>query len=161
MTAPEVVVKKPSRVRATWAGEHRFQTGKPDGPTTLLDGNGKEAQTPPEALLSALASCSGVDVVDILAKRRTPADSLVIDVEAQRRDQHPRRYEHIVLTYHVKGEGIERAHAERAVSLAFERYCSVAATFAPDIVVEAIVVLNGETGAPFRQPVFTPPQPGA
>jgi uncharacterized OsmC-like protein len=42
-------------------------------------------------------------------------------------------------------------HAERAVSLAFEKYCSVAASLAPDIVAETIVVVNGVRGAAVRQ----------
>ncbi len=95
-------------------------------------------------------------MVDILAKRRTPVEKLVVDVEARRREQPPRRFEHIVLTFHVDGAGIERVHAERAVLLAFEKYCSVAASLAPDIVVEAMVVLNGERGALVRQPMFVP-----
>ena len=154
--APVVpAVVKPSIVRATWVGEHRFDTGKPDGPQARIDGNGQTGQSPPEALLSALASCSGVDVVDFLAKRRTPVEKLTVDVVAQRRPEHPRRYEHIVLTYHVDGAGIERSHAERAVSLAFERYCSVAASLAPDIVIESVMVLNGENGASVVQPMFS------
>ncbi|MES2178071.1 MAG: OsmC family protein [Gemmatimonadota bacterium] len=155
MTNPPAT-PKPSLVRATWVAEHQFNTGKPDGPYARIDGSGETGQTPPEALLSALATCSGVDLVDILAKRRTPVEHLVIDVEANRRAENPRRYEHIVLWYRVDGAGIERIHAERAVQLAFERYCSVAASLAPDIVVETNVVLNGEEGANVRQPMFTP-----
>ena len=111
---------------------------------------GKTAQTPPDALLSALASCSGVDVVDYLAKRRTPVTSLAIDVQADRRDMHPRRFEQIRLRFAIAGTGIDRAHAERAVRLAFETYCSVAASLAPDIEIFAAVVLNGEDGESIR-----------
>jgi putative redox protein len=153
-TAP--VARPPSHIRATWSGEHLFETGRPDGPRSSIDGYARVAQSPPDALLSALAACSGVDVVDILAKRRTPVEKLVVDVEARRREHPPRRFEHITLTFKVDGAGIERVHAERAVRLAFEKYCSVAASLAPDIVVEARVVLNGESGALVRQPMFVP-----
>ena len=152
----KVLAPSPSRVRATWVGEHRFDTGKPDGLPARIDGSGETGQSPPEALLSALAACSGVDVIDILAKRRTPVERLVVDVEASRRDENPRRYEHILLTYRIDGVGIERVHAERALHLAFERYCSVAASLAPDIIVESRIVLNGDEGEVIRQPVFTP-----
>jgi putative redox protein len=148
---------RPSIIRATWAGEHRFDTGKPGGPFARIDGSGKEGQTPPEALLSAMASCSGVDLVDFLAKRRTPVEKLTIDVVAARREEHPRRFEHIVVTYRVDGAGIDRTHAERGIQLAFERYCSVAASLAPDIVIETIIVLNGEKGTPVQQPMFVGP----
>jgi putative redox protein len=143
--------RPPSHIRATWTGEHRFDTGRLNGASVRMDGSGKTGQTPPDALLSALASCSGVDVVDILGKRRTPAERLVVDVEGRRREESPRRFEHITLTFRIDGAGIERMHAERAVQLAFEKYCSVAASLASDIVIETIVVLNGEAGQVVHQ----------
>jgi putative redox protein len=155
-TINTAAVKPPSRVRATWSGEHRFDTGRANGASARIDGSGKTGQSPPDALLSALASCSGVDVVDILGKRRTPVERLVVDVEARRREEAPRRFEHITLTFRVDGAGIDRVHAERGVQLAFEKYCSVAASLAPDIVVETIVVLNGENGQTVRQKTFVP-----
>ncbi len=147
-------VRPPSRVNATWMGEHRFDTGRTNGATARMDGSGKTGQSPPDALLSALASCSAVDVVDILGKRRTPAERLIVDVEGRRRDEPPRRFEHITLTFRLDGAGIDRVHAERAVQLAFEKYCSVAASLAPDIVVETVVVLNGQDGEVVRQKTF-------
>ena len=146
--------RPPSRVRVTWTGKHRFETGRPDGPLARIDGSSETGQSPPDALLSALASCAGVDVVDILAKRRTPVERLVVDVEGRRRDEPPRRFEHIALTFHVDGDGVERGHVERAVSLAFEKYCSVAASLAPDIVVDTKAVVNGDEGAAIRQTMF-------
>ncbi len=154
--AAHVPVRKPSLIRATWKGARLFDTGKPDGPAALIDGDGVAGQSPPDALLSALITCSGVDLVDYLAKRRTPVETLTMDVTGHRRDAHPRRFEHIITTYRVTGTGIERAQAERAVKLAFERYCSVAATMAPDVVFETIVELNGEPGEVTRQPNFMP-----
>jgi len=144
-------IRPPSRVSATWTGEHRFDTGRVDGASARMDGSAKTGQSPPDALLSALASCAGVDVVDILGKRRTPVERLVVDVEARRREEAPRRFEHITLTFRVDGAGVERVHAERAVQLAFEKYCSVAASLSPDIVVDTIVVVNGEDGQTVRQ----------
>ena len=143
-------VHRPSHIRATWEGEHLFDTGKANGPTARFDGSGKTAQTPPDALLSALASCAGIDVVDYLAKRRTPVSALAVDVQADRRDMHPRRFEKIRLRFEISGADIDRSHAERAVRLAFERYCTVAASLAPDIEISAVVVLNSEDGAEMR-----------
>jgi putative redox protein len=148
--------RPPSRVRVEWVGAQAFDTGRPDGPMGRIDGSGSTAQSPPDALLSALASCSAIDLVDILAKRRTPVEKLTVHVEGRRREKPPRRFEHIILTFDVAGAGIERVHAERAITLAFEKYCSVSASLAPDIVVEASVTLNGEPGALVRQPAFVP-----
>jgi putative redox protein len=142
---------KPNVIRATWAGAYRFDTGRPDGPTARLDGNAETGQSPPDVLLSSLAACSGIDVVDILTKRRTPVERLTIEVEGERRDEMPRRFTHLLVRYRVDGAGIEALHAERAVALAFEKYCSVAASLAPDTEVETVVVVNGVEGSRVRQ----------
>jgi uncharacterized OsmC-like protein len=65
----------------------------------------------------------------------------------------PRRFLRLRITYRVDGDGIEAAHAERAVLLAFEKYCSVAASLAPDVVVETTVVVNGVAGQTVTQPL--------
>ena len=102
--------------------------------------------------MSALATCVGIDVVDILGKRRTPPDRLVVDAHAERRAEHPRRVERVRMDFVVDGDGIEIAHTERAVALAIEKYCSVAATLATDVVVETRVVVNGKAGTLVSQP---------
>lgn len=152
MTTP---TKPVSMIRATWQGEHRFDTGRPGQSLARLDGGGATGQGPTDALLSALAACSGIDVVDILAKRRTPVTALDIEVVGERRPTPPRRFVAIDLTYHVTGAQVERAHAERAVALAMERYCSVASSLAPDIAIHTVVVLNGEPGKPVRATIGT------
>ena len=151
-TAP-APVRPPNVVLAVWAGDQQFDTHRPGGVSMRLDGRAVTGQSPPDALLSAVAACSGIDVVDILAKRRTPVEKLTVEVKGDRRAEHPRRFVKLLLTYDVQGAGIDRSHAERAVKLALEKYCSVAATLANDVVVDAMVVLNGEVGSEIRQQI--------
>jgi uncharacterized OsmC-like protein len=56
----------------------------------------------------------------------------------------------------IDGDGVEREHAERAIQLSFERYCSVASSLAPDIVMEARLTMNGEPGDAMRQKIWRP-----
>ena len=157
MSAPSGTTRPPNVVRATWGGSYLFDTARADGvPGLVLDGHSTAAQSPVDALLSALAACAGIDVVDILAKRRTPAERLEVTATGSRRAEPPRRFERIELVFDIGGAKIERVHAERAVQLAFEKYCSVAASLAPDIQVETIVVVNGERGAPVGQVIWSP-----
>jgi putative redox protein len=107
-------------------------------------------------LLNALATCSGVDVLDILAKRRTPAERFVVNVTATRRTEAPRRVQRLDLEFHVDGPGIAVEHAERAIALSFEKYCSVAASLAPDIVAETTLILNGERQSAQKRSMWTP-----
>src|SRR3954462_16041952 len=103
--APPKTAAKPSRIHIDWVGGHRFDAGRPGGPTANIDGEGETGQSPPETLLSALATCVSYDVIDILAKQRTPLASLQIDVVGERVNTVPRRYRHITLNFRISGEG--------------------------------------------------------
>ena len=153
--AAAAVAKRVQRVHAEWRGEQRFESGRPNGPTAMFDGHAVAGQSPVDALLSAIATCSGIDVVDILAKRRTPVSSLTIDVVAQRREEAPRRVTRLDVTYHVEGAGIEMEHASRAVTLAFAKYCSVSASLAGDIEAYATLVLNGRSYDPMQHKIWS------
>ena len=142
-----------NRITAVWQGEQRFDTGRPGGPTARLDGTNQTGQSPVDALLSALAACSGVDVVEILGKRRTPPQACRIDVTATRRAQTPRRVLRFDIDYRIDGQAIDREHAERAIRLAIEKYCTVASTLNPNVVIVTTLTLNGESGEPQPQPV--------
>ena len=143
--------RPPNRVHVEWAGDRRFDAGRPGGPTLRLDGDGDTAQGPVDAVLSALASCVSVDVVDILAKRRTPVERLAIDVTGERVTTIPRRLRRVLLDFYIDGAGIERQQAERAIDLSISKYCSVRDSLAPDIEVEWTLTLNGEPGVLINQ----------
>lgn len=139
--------KPPARVTVTWAGEHRFD-GKRlgDFPAIRLDASGKTGPSPVDALLLAFASCTCVDVVDILEKRRTPAQSLTVDVAGDRVAGVPSRVTAVLLAYNIEGEKVERVHAERAIELAITKYCSVRDSLNPAIRIRWQLTLNGEPG---------------
>ena len=144
-----------TKTRAVWRGEHRFDAG-PEGRTAPVDADSRTAPGPVETLLNALATCSAVDVLDVLAKRRTPAKRLTVNVTATRRTEAPRRVERVDVEYVIDGDGILVEHAERAIQLSFEKYCSVAASLAPDIVAETTLVLNGERQVAQRRTIWSP-----
>jgi putative redox protein len=135
-TVPTARPKPPATIHVQWLGEERFDAGRPNGPPIRLDGSGKTAQSPVDALLSALGTCTSVDVVEILAKRRTPVASLQVEVIGERVATVPHRFSHITLIYHVAGAGIEKEQAERAIELAVNKYCSVRDSLAREIEVE-------------------------
>ncbi len=116
-----------------WKGERLFDAGRAGAPTIRIDGDSNDGPSPPETLLSALATCTAVDVVDILKKRRTPPTTLDIDVIAERKDGTPRRVTKVHLGYRIVGTGIDRAQAERAIELAVTKYCTVRDSMDPDM----------------------------
>ncbi|MEO7965864.1 MAG: OsmC family protein [Gemmatimonadaceae bacterium] len=133
-TIPGIEIRNINHARVTWRGGHRFDAGRTDGvPTIRIDADTKEGPGPVETLLCALASCSAVDVLDILEKRRTPVESLEVDVEAARAKATPARVIGILLRFRISGAGVERVHAERAIELAVTKYCTVRDTLDPSI----------------------------
>ena len=125
-----------------WLADRKFEAGREGRPSIVLDGDGNEAPSPPDGLLASLASCISVDVVDILAKRRTPVATYSVEVLGKRVDTIPRRFEHITLNISITGAGIERGPAEHAIDLAVNKYCSVKDSLSPDIPVEWNLKLN-------------------
>ena len=63
---------------------------------------------PSELILSALAACSSVDVVDILQKKRTPLTSLEVQVTAEQDQDPPWTFRKIHMLFKLRGEGSDR-----------------------------------------------------
>jgi putative redox protein len=86
-----------------------------------------------DALLLAVASCMGIDVVMILQKGRVPLTSLEVDVEGDRAGEAPRRFTALRIAYRIGGlEVAHRERAQRAVDLSRDKYCSVLHSLRPD-----------------------------
>ena len=139
--------KPPSRTTVSWTSGVAFEAVAASGGRLVLDGDSHAGQSPPEALLSALGACTGVDIVEILKKRRTLVERLEIRLTGTRANAMPPRFVAVEFEYHLSGAGIAREHAERAIDLAVNKYCTVKDSLAKDIVFTWRLVLNGETGA--------------
>jgi putative redox protein len=83
---------------------------------------------PSELLLSALAGCASVDVVNILEKKHMPLSHLEVQVSAEQDAEPPWAYRKIHMKFLVKGEGLTEKNIEQAIELSEEKYCSVSAT---------------------------------
>jgi putative redox protein len=105
----------------------------PSGHSILLDTdhNRNSAPTPMELLLVALGSCTGVDVVSILRKKRQQVSAYKVEVRGERRAEHPRSYERMEVRHIVTGRNISKQSVAQAIQLSEEKYCSVAATLRP------------------------------
>lgn len=131
-------------VRLEWLGEGmRFRGAgvEPESPAIVIDGDGGAGPSPMLTLLLAVASCSGSDIVDILGKMRVPITSCVVDVRGVRREEHPRRYVEIHVTYTVGAAKDARENVERAAQLSVEKYCSVIHSLAEDTAISHSVEL--------------------
>jgi putative redox protein len=111
---------------AIWTDQERFIARASSGHAIVVDaGPEKTASGPMELVLIGLCSCTAVDVVSILRKKREPFRTLEVHAEAERADTPPKVYTGIKLVYRVKGK-VSRKAVEDAVRLSEEKYCSVA-----------------------------------
>ena len=83
---------------------------------------------PSELLLLAVASCSAVDVVEILSKKRMPLSRLEISSSGEQDQDPPWTFRKIHLHYKVSGKNLTEKAVSQAIQLSEEKYCSVAAT---------------------------------
>jgi len=115
----------------TWEGARRFTGSTPEGRESRFDipvdkGGEGSAPSPMEVVLHAHAACGALDVVAILEKMRCPPESVRVEIEAERAENHPRVFTAIRLRYVVSGDVPEKKLA-RAIELSSRTFCSVGA----------------------------------
>ncbi len=107
-----------------WKSQQAFDTyqGK-----TKLEIDGKAGFSPKALLLSGLAACSGIDVVEVLEKMRVPFADLEIEVEAVQTEEHPRVFKDININFKIKTGEENKKKVQKAIDLSLDKYCGVAA----------------------------------
>jgi putative redox protein len=118
-----------STSKVIWYGGEKFVGTDSTNHSVVISTPGEGVgMKPSELLLVALAACTAVDVVDILAKKRTPLESLEISASGEQDDNPPWAFRKIHLNYVVRGKTLTARNVESAIALSEEKYCSVAAT---------------------------------
>jgi putative redox protein len=133
-----------------WKGNMAFEV-ELQGHRFMVDADpefgGQELGPRPKALvLSALAGCTGMDVVSMLAKMRMGYDSFRVEVDGQDTDEHPKVYKEILIRYVFRGAALDREKIEKAVNLSLSRYCGVHAMLGKTAAIRHEVVLNPPEG---------------
>ena len=109
-----------------WKQDNVFEGIAENGNTVTFDAGDMHTHgpSPMEAVLMALCSCTSVDVVSILQKKRQELTGLRVTADAERAETAPRVFTRIKLTYAVSGR-LSRKAVEDAVALSKNKYCSV------------------------------------
>jgi putative redox protein len=112
-----------------WLDEKHFVGIDSDNHSVVLSGQADGIGVKPsEMLLIALASCSSVDVVEILEKKRLKLTGLEVVTTGERDPEPPWPFRKIHVKYRLTGQGLTPKAVEQAIRLSQEKYCSVAAT---------------------------------
>jgi putative redox protein len=109
-----------------WKHDAVFEAVAENGNRIIIDADSAHTHgpSPMEAVLMALCSCTSVDVVSILRKKRQQLTGLRVTAAATQAPAPPRVFTHIKLTYAVRGQ-LSRKAVQDAVSLSKNKYCSV------------------------------------
>lgn len=83
---------------------------------------------PSDLLLIAVASCSAVDIVEILTKKRMLLTRLDISATGEQDQDPPWTFRKIHMNFKLGGKGLTEKAVAQAIQLSEEKYCSVAAT---------------------------------
>ncbi|MEM7106141.1 MAG: OsmC family protein [Bacteroidota bacterium] len=129
-------------VVTTWTKGRAFETSTA-GHSIIIDTDEHAEQgawpSPKRLLLSSLAGCTGVDVIDLLKKMRVTITGFEMDTEADLSDKHPKVYTVIRLIYRFYGENLDRKKIEKAVKLSKEKYCGVSAMLEKNCPIEVLI----------------------
>lgn len=121
-------------VTTTWKGKMQFESDNPSGHTLTIDagedtGGEGLGHRPKALMLSALAGCSGLDVISILNKMKVELEDYKMVIEGVLTDEHPKFYHEVNVEYHFYGRNLNENKIKKAVQLSDDKYCGVMEMF--------------------------------
>lgn len=133
--------------RITWVQDALFVGEAGSGHTITMDGSpdvgGRNlAARPMEMVLIGMGGCTAIDVASMLKKQRQDVRDIIVELEAERAEDHPKVFNKVKLVYRVRGKKLNRALVERAVALSDEKYCSATAMIRKSAEVTHEIVLE-------------------
>ncbi len=120
-------------VDMSWTDKVAF-TGDMDGHKITVDateqsGGSDLGPRPKKLMLTALAGCTGIDVIMILKKMKVEPEAFNVIVEADVTEEHPMHYTKMHVIYQFKGKDLPMDKLEKAVKLSESTYCGVTAAY--------------------------------
>ena len=130
------------KTTTVWKSGHAFDSFK-DNSKIEIDARG--GFNPKALLLSGLAACSGIDVVDVLEKMRVPFADLKIEVETEQTEEHPRVFKDIHVNYIITTAEENRDKVKKAIDLSLDKYCGVAAMLKKNSKIDYTITIQSES----------------
>lgn len=105
-----------------------------DGHKVIIDANVESGgddlgPRPKKLMLTALAGCTGIDVIMILKKMKVVPEAFQVIVEGDVTEEHPKHYHKIKVIYQFKGKDLPMEKLQKAVNMSEEKYCGVSVVY--------------------------------
>ena len=101
--------------------------------------------SPIEYFLSGIIACSASDIQMLPQNQGKSVTNLVVDGEVKRADNHPKKFETLLLTYTFNSDADSDDQAARWVMASVETYCSTINTIRDTTKIAYTIVHNGTT----------------
>lgn len=116
-----------------WKGDMEFET-ELNGHKLTIDatpevGGHDKGPRPKILMLTALAGCTGMDVVSILKKMKVELEGFNVYVDGTLTEEHPKYYEAMSIIYEFKGKDLPEDKLKKAIELSQDKYCGVSALY--------------------------------
>lgn len=116
------------QVVAARDGGMRFVVRTGSGHEVVVDdGLSDTGPRPTEFVLVALASCTGMDVISILEKKRQVVERYEVAVTGVQREERPTVFTRIDVVHEVTGPDVAVDAVRRSIELSAWKYCPVSA----------------------------------
>lgn len=127
-------------VDLAWTDKVAFE-GDMDGHKVIVDateesGGSDLGPRPKKLMLTALAGCTGIDVIMILKKMKVVPEAFNVIVEGDVTEEHPKHYSKMKVIYQFKGKDLPVDKLEKAVKLSETTYCGVTAAYKKGMEIE-------------------------
>ena len=122
-------------VSMSYLNDEKFQVLNESGNKLTIDmyeKDKKENLSPMELLLSAVTTCAAVEIVSMIKKRRRDFRDLKAESSGIRAETHPMYYKKINIKYIIYSKDLQNSEADRFISLALTKYCSVGSSIRMD-----------------------------
>ncbi|WP_323703128.1 OsmC family protein [Mammaliicoccus sp. Dog046] len=133
-------------IQSVWHGKKTFKAQSQFGHEIISDastenGGDDNGPSPVELMLSGLAGCTGIDVINIMKDRLVDVTEFTITVDDEREDSTSRAVKHVTLIFDIEGD-VDLKKLKRAIKLSVDKYCTVAHSLKATI--EPKLIFNGK-----------------
>ncbi len=113
-------------VSATWKGDLNFVGENAEGGSVQLGTiNEEPGISPMQLVLVGIAGCTGMDIVNILRKKKITLTDFKVNVRGKRAVSPPKVYTDIEVEYLLWVDELKPKDIEQAIALSEQKYCSV------------------------------------
>ena len=123
------------KVSMSYLDDEKYSVKNASDNELIIDMYAKEKKknlSPMELLLSAVTACAAVEVVSMIKKRKRDFKDIKAESTGVRADSHPMYYKKIHVMYEIYSSDLKDNEAERFISLALTKYCSVGSSIRKD-----------------------------